>query len=99
MVDHRPSRGLPAQHLCTALQPDPPAAVLAMAADPDARLAGRGNCGLAVDRRLWAGLGDRLCFHLHDRSSRTVRPAPGIVSAARDNGAESIVQDAAALQD
>ena len=35
MVGQNLSGGLPAQHLCAALQPDPAAAVLAVAADPE----------------------------------------------------------------
>src|SRR5690349_9272541 len=98
MVGHDLSAGLPAQHLRAALQPDPAAAVLAMAADPDSRLAGRRRRGLADDRRLLAGLGDHICLELHDQSFRTVRPAPGDLCATRGGGARPILQDAAALQ-
>ena len=83
MVGQNLSRGLPAQHLRAALQPDPSAAVLAVAADPDTRLADRRNCGLVADRRLLARLADRVCLDLHDRSFRSVRPAPGFLRAAR----------------
>ncbi len=99
MVCRYLSGGLPAQHLCAALQPDPSAAVLAVAADPDANLADRRNCGLCADRRLLARLADRVFLDLHDRSFRSVRPAPGFLRAARRQGPRSIVQDAAALQD
>ena len=98
MVGQNPSGGLPAQHLRAALQPDPSAAILAVAADPDTRLADRRNCGLVADRRLLARLGDRACLDLHDRSFRSVRPAPGFLRAARGRVTGSIVQDAPALQ-
>ena len=39
MVGQNPCRGLPAQYLRVAIKPDPSAAVLAVAADPDTRLA------------------------------------------------------------
>ena len=86
MVGQDLSGGLPAQHLRAALQPDPSAAVLAVAADPDTRLADRRNCGLVADRRLLARLADRVCLDLHDRSFRSVRPAPGFLRAARGRG-------------
>src|SRR6267143_1808167 len=98
MVGQDPSGGLPALDLRAALQPDPPAAILAVAADPDTRLADRRNCGLVADRRLLARLVDRACLDLHDRSFRSVRPAPGFLRAARRRDACSIVQDAPALQ-
>src|SRR5439155_16198185 len=92
------SGGQPAQHLCAALQPDPVAAVLAVAADPDPGLACRRDGGLAADRRLLAWLADHARLDLHDRSFRFVRPAPGFLRSARSRTPGSIVQDAAALQ-
>ncbi len=90
----------PAQHLCAALQPDPPPAVLAMASR--SRHWSGGPSGIAA----WlltgvalARLADRIRLDLHDRSFRSVRPAPGLLRAARDRDAQPVVQDAAALQD
>ena len=92
------SGGLPAQHLRATLQPDPSAVILAVAADPDTRLAGPRICGLVADRRLLVRLVGRACLNLHDRSFRSVRPAPGFLRAARRGASGSIVQDAPALQ-
>src|SRR6266850_2148527 len=89
---------MPAHHLRAALQPDYAAVILAVAAYPRIPLADRRNCGLVADRRLLARLGDRAGLDLHDRSFRSVRPAPGFLRAARRRDAGSIVQDAAALQ-
>src|SRR5258705_10874659 len=98
MVGQILSGGQPAQHLCAALQPDPVASVLAVAANPDPSLACRGNGGLAADRCLLARLADHARLDLHDRSFRSVRPAPRFLRAARRRDACSIVQDALVLQ-
>src|SRR5262245_18179002 len=98
MVGQNPSGGLAAQHLRAALKPDPSAAVLAVAANPNGRLGAQGNCGLVLERRSLARLVDRVCVYLHDRSFRSVRSAPGFPRAARGRGTGSIVQDATALQ-
>src|SRR5258705_7795745 len=83
MVGQDPSGGLPALDLRAALQPDPSAAILAVAADPDTSLADRRNCGLVADRRLLARLGGFGGARLPSSQFSTGTAAPALLSAIR----------------